>query len=411
LPLPICDLRLVYEASEIICEDPNLDRKPKIQIRNHVRLLDRYLLRNFLQVFGYCIAGFVSIWLIFDISENISTFLDEQLPFSHALDYYLTQIPEVLVIVLPISLLLALLFCLGRMSRANEIVSMLTAGVSLPRILAPLIAMGLLVSLVSAALNYSFAPHADLARRLFAATHSRGPEKGVVGQIFRNRSDNRTWFIQHFQPGENVFNNVQILQQDADGNINRDYLATRAIYRPQTKAWDLQLLKVVDYDAAGNIRRDQLMGSLLITNWSETPFRLASANLRAESLSFPELREYLRSNADFPKTLLAPFKTHLHYRIALPWGCLVVVFIAAPLGISFSRRGILSGVAAAILFVFAMNFLNHLFLALGEGDRIAPSVAAWTPNIIFALIGLYLLYLRASNREVPRFYPGSTRLS
>jgi len=66
-------------------------------------------------------------------------------------------------------------------------------------------------------------------------------------------------------------------------------------------------------------------------------------------------------------TLLAPFATHLQYRIALPWSCVVIALIAAPLGIGYSRRGILSGVASAVLIAFAMNFIMHLFLALGEG--------------------------------------------
>src|SRR5438045_5997027 len=104
-----------------------------------MRLLDRYVLRNFLQAYLYCIAGFISIWFIFDISDNLSTFLDERISRSLIAKYYLTQAPQILVILLLVALLLALLFCLGRMSRANEIVSMLTAGVSLPRLVAPLL--------------------------------------------------------------------------------------------------------------------------------------------------------------------------------------------------------------------------------------------------------------------------------
>ena len=76
----------------------------------------------------------------------------------------------------------------------------------------------------------------------------------------------------------------------------------------------------------------------------------------------------------------------------------------SPLGIGYSRRGVLSSVAAAVFLVFSMNFLVHLFLALGEGDRVSPWVAAWTPNLLFAGIGLYLFYLRASNREAPGFH-------
>ena len=369
-----------------------------------MRLLDRYVVRNFLQVYLYCIAGFISIWLIFDISDNISTFIEEHIGLPVVAQYYATQVPQIFIILLPVSLLLALLFTLGRMSRANEIVSMLTAGISLPRVLSPLMGIGLLTVGGSMALNYSLAPHAELARKAVLSQGRSRPDTFIEGQIFRNRTDARTWFIQNFRLGGNAFTNVQVLQQDANDNIVTNYVATRAFYRPETKTWDLENAKVVHYDRAGNIVDEEIYPSLKVEHWSETPFRLGSANVRAEFLSLPELREYLHFNSDFPATLLAPFRTHLHYRLALPWTCLVVVCIAAPLGIGYSRRGVLSSVAAAVVLVFSMNFLVQLFLALGEGDRVSPWIAAWTPNLLFTAIGLYLFYLRASNREAPGFH-------
>jgi lipopolysaccharide export system permease protein len=368
-----------------------------------MRLLDRYVIRNFVQVYFYCIAGFISIWLIFDISDNISSFIDNHIALSLAVRYYATQLPQVFIILLPVALLLSLLFALGRMSRANEIVSMLTAGVSLPRVLLPLIGIGLLTVAASMALNYSLAPHGELARKAFLSEAQSRPGRSIQGQVFRNRTDLRTWFIQNFRLGENLFNNVQVLQQDANDNIVMGYAAARAYYRPNTKTWDLENVRLAYYDAAGNITKEEFRPTLTIEHWSETPFRLSSANVQAESLSVPELREYLHFNADFPPTLLAPFRTHFQYRLALPWTCLVVVCIAAPLGIGYSRRGVLSSVAAAVILVFSNNFLVHLFLALGEGDRVPAWIAAWTPNILFAGIGLYLLYVRASNREAPSF--------
>jgi len=368
-----------------------------------MRLLDRYVIGNFLQVYFYCIAGFISIWLIFDVSDNISSFIDNHIGLALVARYYGTQIPQVFIILLPVSLLLSLLFALGRMSRANEIVSMLTAGISLPRLLLPLIGMGLLTVAASMALNYSLAPHAELARKTFISEAQSRPGRTIQGQIFRNRTDQRTWFVQNFLQRSNTFNNVQVLQQDANDNIVTNYVAARAVYRPETKTWELENARVVHYDQSGNIVDEQFFPSLKIEHWSETPFRLGSANERAEFLSLPELHEYLHFNADFPATLLAPFRTHLQYRLALPWTCFVVVCIAAPLGIGYSRRGVLSSVAAAVFLVFSMNFLVHLFLALGEGYRVPAWIAAWTPNILFMAIGLYLLYLRASNREPPSF--------
>src|SRR2546423_835194 len=369
-----------------------------------MRRLDRYVTMYFLQAYFYCIAGFISIWFIFDVSDNISTFLDQRFSRMLFLKYYLTQVPQILVILFPVALLLGLLFSLGRMSRSNEIVSMLTAGVSLPRILAPLFFVGLLTTAASTALNYSLAPHGEYAhKRLLEDPASRRQLLGVTAQIFRNRTDNRTWFIQQFFPGENKFTTLHIVQQDANDNIVTAYIATTAIYHPENDIWELLAVKVVHYDEAGNITGSSVVPSLIITDWSETPFRLGSANVRAEHLSVPELHDYLQFNSDFPNTLLAPFATHLEYRIALPWTCAVVALIAGSLGVGYSRRGILSSVAAAILLVFAMNFVMHLFLALGEGARIPTWAAAWTPNLIFGCIGLVLLYYRATNRETPRF--------
>ena len=375
-----------------------------------MKLLDRYVLRTFLRAYAYCIAAFISIWLIFDISDNLSTFLDDRVSLPLVTQYYLTQVPQILVILLPVSLLLALLFSLGRMSRTNEIVSMLTAGVSIPRVIMPLIGVGFITALVSGALNYSLAPKAEQTRKtFFEEVRDTGREAGISGQIFRNRSEARTWFIQRFRPERNEFVTVQVLQQDEHENIKKNYMATSAHYHADKKAWELKLVKIVTYDEGGNIIDDLSAESVMMTEWSETPFRLASSTMRAEFLSWSELRDYLRSNADFPPNLLAPFSTHFHYRMALPWMCLIVVFLAAPLAIVFSRRGILSSVAAAIGLVFAMNFLTHLFLALGEGARIPPWAAAWGPNILFASVGALLLYIRATNRDTRSLNPFASR--
>jgi len=236
-----------------------------------MRLLDRYVVRNFLQVYVYCIAGFVSIWLIFDVSDNISSFIDNHIPLSLVARYYGTQLPQVFIILLPVSLLLSLLFTLGRMSRANEIVSMLTAGVSLTRVLLPLIGIGLLTVAATMALNYSLAPHAELARKTFVSEAQAHPGRYIQGQVFRNRTDLRTWFVQNFRLGDNTFNNIQVLQQDAKDNIVISYTAARAVYRPDTKTWELENVRAAVYDPAGNIVKEEFYPSLKIEHWSETP--------------------------------------------------------------------------------------------------------------------------------------------
>ena len=111
-----------------------------------MRILDRYVLQKFLLPFAYCFAGFIAIWFIFDLSDNLPDFLQGKVGFDVLLEYYQSQIPQIVVISLPIGALLALLYSLTAMSRSNEIISMLGAGVSVTRVLVPLIFVGLVLT-------------------------------------------------------------------------------------------------------------------------------------------------------------------------------------------------------------------------------------------------------------------------
>src|SRR5687767_9961595 len=130
-----------------------------------MRLLDRYVLRNFLEPFVICFLGFLAIWLIFDLSDNGPDFIEAKASLKAVGGYYLTQLPQTILISLPVGLLLALLFSLSKMSRSNEIIAMLTAGRSVTRVLFPLLAVGVIASLACVALNYRLAPHAEAIKK------------------------------------------------------------------------------------------------------------------------------------------------------------------------------------------------------------------------------------------------------
>src|SRR5205085_11175123 len=77
--------------------------------------------------------------------------------------------------------------------------------------------------------NYSHAPHAEIARKLFFADKSA---TGAEGQIFLNRRDSRTWFIQRLRHNSDVFDNVEVLQQDSSDHITMAFLAAHAKFQP-----------------------------------------------------------------------------------------------------------------------------------------------------------------------------------
>ena len=374
-----------------------------------MKLLDRYVLRNFLEPFVICFLGFMGIWFIFDLSGNLQDFLEARASLKQIAKFYATQVPAVVVISLPVGLLLALLYSLSRMSRSNEIISMLTAGRSVRRLLVPHLAVGLLATAVCLVLNYEWAPHAEAVKKAMLEQITRGKKSGnrdaVEGHVFRDRQNLRTWFVKKLRPNSPTLENVHITQQDADGKILCKWYARRATYDARTRTWSLKQGMRVDFNSEGDIAAKEMFGSgfRTVSGWTETPWRIASSHLEAQNLSIPELRDYLRFNADFPPVQLAPYHSYFWHRWAFPSQCLIVVLIGAPLAIVFSRRGVMGGVAAAMLLYAALLLATYLFLALGKGSRIAAEVAGWAPNAMFFLVGLALVQMRSTNRDLPRF--------
>jgi LPS export ABC transporter permease LptG len=369
-----------------------------------MQILDRYILVRVLQPFLYCVLGFVSIWLVFDLSENAPTFLENKAPVWRVVEFYLLRVPEIILMSLPVGILLAILYTFTQMSRRNEIISILGSGRSVLRLLAPLLVFGLILTGVATALNYSAAPHAGAVKKDILQEISSGEDlerQAIRGHLFRNREDRRFWHIGRLNPSIERLSSVMILQQDEDGRLQRNYYAKNATYDHATRTWRLDVGKVVDFTPEGDVENQRFFAILRLRNFSETPWRISSSVLEANFLSVPELREYLANNAHFTAARLAPYRTQLAYRWALPWGCLLAVLIAAPLGIIYSRRGLMGSITMAILLFFFLVLSSSVFLALGKGYRIDPLLAAWGPVVLFGGIGLLMLWMRSTNREVP----------
>jgi len=370
-----------------------------------MKILDRYVLQKFLLPFIYCIFGFIAIWFIFDLSDNLPDFLQGKVGLPTLVVYYKSQIPQIIVIALPIGCLLALLYSLTAMSRTNELISMLGAGKSVFRVLIPLFLVGLLLVGITGYFNYDQAPQAELKKKqmLREIKQKKKFRATLSGHLYRNREDARTWFMRSIDKDQQRLIDVQVVQQDKTTNdITREWYAREAIYDPFTKRWALHNAKYIEMTPNGDITKTKI-GEITVTEWSETPWRIASSVMKADYLSVPELRDYLSYNKDFPERRLAAYRTHLEYRWALPWTCVLVVLLAAPFGIVYNRRGILGGVAIAIGLFFSFVFISSLFIALGTGDRISPFTAAWGPLIFFGIIGVILLWYRSTNRDLPKF--------
>jgi lipopolysaccharide export system permease protein len=388
-------------------------------MREPMRILDRYVLRNFLEPFILCFLAFIGILLIFDLNDNLTDFIGAKAKWKQIGAYYVHQLPQFILLSLPLGLLLALLYSLSKMSRSNEIISMLGAGRSVLRVLAPLAICGLLATGACLWLNYELAPQAEAMgkaeiERLKSEKKADQRATTIGSLLAKDRMTSRLWFARRMRLDQNQLDDVHVTQLDDRGEPVTRWLAQGGLFIPREGKWGLVYGRKVNYDGDGNILNIEdwsdpnafsgTQSTRSMNTWTETPWRLGSSLMQADQLTVPGLRTYLENNADFPERQLAPFRTNWHYRWALPFTCFTVVFIAAPLGIVFSRRAVLASVASSIFIFFAYLFLMFLFLALGKGGHVSPIVAGWLPNAILLAIGAYLLWLRSTNRELPRLF-------
>ena len=178
-----------------------------------MRILDRYVLQKFLLPFVYCFLGFIAIWFIFDLSDNLPDFLQGKAGFDVLLDYYKSQIPEIVVISLPIGALLALLvFADGHVALERDHFDAWSGCERNPR---PGAADGRGPGLdgVTAYFNYESAPHAAMIKKRMLRDIKRGKttEVGLTGHLYRNREDLRTWFSRKVYAESQRLIDVQII--------------------------------------------------------------------------------------------------------------------------------------------------------------------------------------------------------
>jgi lipopolysaccharide export system permease protein len=364
---------------------------------------DRYLLRGFIFPYVYALIATVAIWLVYDIGVNLGTFQDNHFSLATIGYYYWVQIPYVLVNFMPLAVLLGLLYVLTRMSRRNEIVSMLSAGMGVTRILMPLIVTGALLTGVCGILNFELAPLGLYAQSYLIDELAKGHSKVTIlnGQVFASTEANRIWYIQRLNTKTEQMNGVMVIQRDTQGIIESMLYAQTARHNKVTKAWTFAQGKIAWVDQRGTVTHEEYFDQKLINGWSETPWQLGSTSLKGRLMTVPQLQRFLRVNAAFPKSRLAEYRTQFWYRFALPWSPLIVVIVASPMCVVFQRRGALGGIAGGLFLFIGLYISGNVFNALGQGDRIPPILAGWAPVILFMSFGIWLFYLRATNRPLP----------
>jgi LPS export ABC transporter permease LptF/LPS export ABC transporter permease LptG len=359
-------------------------------------ILDRYVLRSFLFYFVETVAALVLLAEIVTLFlDLLSDVVEHQVPLSMVADYFLHLTPQLIYTIAPLGILVAVLVSFAIFSQNNEVTAAKASGISLYRLTAPVLAAAALLSVVLFYFEYSVVPFAnryqdavrDRIKGRPAQTYLRPDRQWIVGE------GSRIYYYNFFEPNEKVLGGVTIFEIDpATYELRRRLSAERATYHPWgegaagagwvfTSGWEREI-------AAGGVSRFEPFEARAYPELREPPSYFLKEAKPFTQMNFLELRSYIddlrKSGFD-----VVPLSVQLQRKLSFPPFLLIMALIGLPFAFSMGKRGALTGIAVSLGIAMAFWGTTSLFEALGNLNQLPPIAAAWSPNLLFGLGGLY----------------------
>ena len=351
-----------------------------------MRILDRYMAKQFLIALLLSFVTFIAIFVIVDLIDHLDTFIDYNATVATVVQYYLCFIPYRAVLCLPIAMLLACLFSIGMLAKHNEIVAMKAAGMSLYRILYPAISLALIISLAALIFSDQVVPWANwkkgqIWRNMKGTVRSRGSRRDV----FLQDVNDQIVFARYYNTGEKTAYEVSI-ETYRDASLIRRVTAQKMSWA--NESWILSEGEVREFERERE--RARPFDRMQAEDVTLLPEDFAREYRKPEEMSYFELRAYIkravRIGVDATRYLV-----DLHLKISFPFASFIIILFGAPIASNPRRAGLAMSFGTGLLICFAYYGLIKAGQALGWNQVISPLLAAWIGNLVFAAFGIVLL--------------------
>ncbi len=348
-------------------------------------LLDRYIWRQLRGVLLFGVAFFTTFLMVNHLF--VLARLNRSGGFTFALvELAVYRVPFFAVYSLPMATLLASLLAVGRLSDGQEITAMRTSGISLRRIVVPLVLAGLVIGIGSVLASEFIVPPSEEAYRQALARTIRG-QSTVQRLLFREVDDGieSAFFVRRFRVADGEMEGVLVNQLEG-GTLRRVIEAARAKYVNGQWVFEDGVLHSFSEGTTVTSRFDRLRVQL-----RRTPREVAAEQREPSDMTIRELQTYIRLLQGSGQRL-APYTVELQSKLALPFSAALYAMLSLPLGLRPHRSGRAIGLGLTVLVLVAYYILSSVTVTLGLNGRLSPVAAAWLPNVALALVGIVLLW-------------------
>ena len=358
-----------------------------------MKLLTRYVLREFLVPLGYCLAGFISIYVLFELFGSFSRLVEAKLDFAVVVRYFLGYLAPFFHYLAPAAMMLATLYTMWNFCRHSEIVAMRSNGVSFVAIVKPLLAVAVLMAGFVAWVNESYVPGcAQWAKRLRSASFSLDKAAREDKLVFRNEAAGRFWTADA-QEGDTASHLLGVkVTVDRDSGMRLMAIsAERADY--VDGEWWFVNPSVQHYGPDGGeiatpTPELDALKLRVFSEFREKPSDIILQNQDWRYNSVRSKRRFLRTHRELDADKRRDFTYDTWAQALSPLACLVITLFAIPAGIASGRQSVFKGVLGALLMYFSFYGLVIGCWVLESRFALPPVVAAVAPYVIFLLVGI-----------------------
>lgn len=362
-----------------------------------MKLVDKHLLREFAAPVTYCLLTFTMVILIADLFDDLNKIVEAKPSAFLVLRYYLAALGPGIQFLLPASLMLATLYTLYNLTRNNELTAMRASGISIYRIMLPFLLIGIVFSLATAAVQELVIPQAmEWAQELKDNKFTPVKHRFCADSFYYNSADFRQWHIAEFDVKDpTLLTGIEIKQENKNGMLNHIITADTAEYLDGQ--WWLTNVKFHNFGTNNNpigeakLKMNTEESVIEMRHFSEEPSVFANAVRRWDYLSTREMREFLSTHPRLSDKESARITYQIHSRSAMPWTCFIVMLFAIPTGARTGRQGAMSAIFSAIGLMAAFYVVYWIGQIMGSTQHIYPWVGAWLSNMVFFIVGLYML--------------------
>ena len=350
-----------------------------------MRILSRYVLVQFLSPLGLSFLSFVAIFVIIDLVDRLSAFIDRGVEVGTILLYYIWYIPYISVLILPMAMLLAGLFCLGEMVKYRELTAMKAAGISLYRIVLPVQAFALLVSAGAFFAADRIMPEANRRRKEIERGETSAYPPAVRSRIVLRDVDGQILSMGEYRPKEKLGRQIT-LDRYSGRHLVQKIRAEEAIW--EAGGWMFFRGEVRRF--AGERETVFKFESLRGEGLTLRPEDLAQEPRAIDQMSYAELKAFIRRKVRNGDEATRE-EVELHLRLAFPFANFVIVLFGMPLSSRTQRTGKPLQVGICLLTCFVYYGCIQAGRAMGWNDLLPPFWGAWGANLLFLGIGGGLL--------------------